>query len=378
MSGAGRPGRIRTGRPIAGSDPDRLGTRRDQAQRVRDLHADVQAGLEDGDRRSRRCWRCRSPSTLLGSTGRRRASAGSRRRRSGSRGWHELEATRSVHKPLLVGPRFERRDVLGSRDQNTWRSRAPRRVRAGSSSTTRAGRSAHVGTGTSQFRASQFVAQLEPVLPGATARWNGRAVVDFWTGNKWTNGSYSYYKPGQFSKFAGVEGERSGELPLRRRAHVDRLLRVHERRGRDRRAGRNGDPGRPAVERQPTARRAPLPRLAAGAQRSRAIASVSSGLEWMPSFRYTFRRWYSIVFGLRKIEAAASRVVRPSASSSAIWSSCGVSWSSVDGSRRRAVSPVASSSTRARFAHGSAPSESKASIAARSSLARADAPAGAA
>src|SRR5436305_1255269 len=37
------------------------------------------------------------------------------------------------------------------------------------------------------------------------------------------------------------------------------------------------------------------------------------------------RRWYSIVFGLRKVAAAASRVVLPSASNRAIWNSWGVS-----------------------------------------------------
>ena len=50
--------------------------------------------------------------------------------------------------------------------------------------------------------------------------------------------------------------------------------------------------------------------------------------------------------------AAASRVVIPSASSRAICSSCGVRSSSVVASRRRAVSTVAASSTRACSAHG--------------------------
>jgi monoamine oxidase len=69
---------------------------------------------------------------------------------------------------------------------------------------------ASFGSGTPQLRAQQFLTQLEPVLPGATARWNGRATVDFWPGYEWTRGSYSYWKVGQYTKFAGVEGERSG------------------------------------------------------------------------------------------------------------------------------------------------------------------------
>jgi monoamine oxidase len=69
---------------------------------------------------------------------------------------------------------------------------------------------ASFGTGTPQDRARQFLAQLEPVLPGVTAGWNGRATVDFWPAYPWTKGSYSYWKVGQYTKFAGVEREPEG------------------------------------------------------------------------------------------------------------------------------------------------------------------------
>ncbi len=69
---------------------------------------------------------------------------------------------------------------------------------------------ASFGSGTPQDRARQFLAQLEPVLPGVTARWNGRATVDFWPAYPWTKGSYSYWKVGQYTKFSGVEREREG------------------------------------------------------------------------------------------------------------------------------------------------------------------------
>ena len=69
---------------------------------------------------------------------------------------------------------------------------------------------ASFGTGTPQDRARQFLAQLEPVLPGITATWNGKAFLDYWTGYQWTKGSYSYWKVGQYTKFAGVEREREG------------------------------------------------------------------------------------------------------------------------------------------------------------------------
>ena len=69
---------------------------------------------------------------------------------------------------------------------------------------------ASFASGTPTSRAKTFLGQLEPVLPGATAQWNGRAALDYWTGDQWTRGSYSYFKVGQYTAFSGVEGERSG------------------------------------------------------------------------------------------------------------------------------------------------------------------------
>ena len=69
---------------------------------------------------------------------------------------------------------------------------------------------ASFGTGSPSTRAQQFLAQIEPVLPGISARWNGRAVIDYWTGYRWTKGSYSYWKVGQYQGFAGVEREIEG------------------------------------------------------------------------------------------------------------------------------------------------------------------------
>jgi monoamine oxidase len=66
------------------------------------------------------------------------------------------------------------------------------------------------GSGTPKSRAQQFLAQIEPVLPGLSAKWNGRATIDYWAGNPWTNGSYSYWKVGQYTKFAGAEREIEG------------------------------------------------------------------------------------------------------------------------------------------------------------------------
>ncbi|HEY7794250.1 MAG TPA: FAD-dependent oxidoreductase [Gaiellaceae bacterium] len=69
---------------------------------------------------------------------------------------------------------------------------------------------ASFGSGTPASRAKKFLAQLEPVLPGATKAWNGKATIDFWPGYPWTKGSYSYWKVGQYQRFAGMEGRRQG------------------------------------------------------------------------------------------------------------------------------------------------------------------------
>ena len=69
---------------------------------------------------------------------------------------------------------------------------------------------ASFGSGTPESRAKQFLGQLEPVMPGATKAWNGKATVDFWTGYRWTKGSYAYWKVGQYQRFAGMEGRRQG------------------------------------------------------------------------------------------------------------------------------------------------------------------------
>jgi monoamine oxidase len=72
----------------------------------------------------------------------------------------------------------------------------------------------HIGegfsTGTAEERARQFLQQLEPVMPGIAAKWNGRVTRDYWPGNPFSLGSYSYLKVGQYTGFAGIEGVREG------------------------------------------------------------------------------------------------------------------------------------------------------------------------
>jgi monoamine oxidase len=67
--------------------------------------------------------------------------------------------------------------------------------------------------GTAEQRAQQFLAQIEPVLPGiSNNHWNGLATIDYWTGYPWTKGSYSYWKVGQYTKFGGIEGAQEGAV----------------------------------------------------------------------------------------------------------------------------------------------------------------------
>jgi monoamine oxidase len=60
-------------------------------------------------------------------------------------------------------------------------------------------------TGTAADHAPVFLDQIEPLLPGANAEWNRQATLDYWTGYEWTKGSYSYWKVGQYTAFAGME-----------------------------------------------------------------------------------------------------------------------------------------------------------------------------
>jgi monoamine oxidase len=61
-----------------------------------------------------------------------------------------------------------------------------------------------------QSYALQFLSQLQPVFPGIMGQWNGRATLDAPWRNPYSLGSYSYWKRGQYTLFAGAERERSG------------------------------------------------------------------------------------------------------------------------------------------------------------------------
>jgi monoamine oxidase len=56
--------------------------------------------------------------------------------------------------------------------------------------------------------AKTFLNQIEPVFPGITAQWNGRATLDVPLSNPFLLGSYSYWKVGQYTQFSGYEKAR--------------------------------------------------------------------------------------------------------------------------------------------------------------------------
>jgi monoamine oxidase len=66
--------------------------------------------------------------------------------------------------------------------------------------------------------ASTFLTQYEPLFPGITGQWNGRATLDVPLTNPFLLGSYSYWKVGQYTLFSGYEKARQ-PLPTTGKCH---------------------------------------------------------------------------------------------------------------------------------------------------------------
>jgi monoamine oxidase len=60
--------------------------------------------------------------------------------------------------------------------------------------------------------AKQFLSQIEPIFPGITAKWNGKAMLSTPFTDPNFLCSYSYWKPGQYTGFGGYEGVRQGNI----------------------------------------------------------------------------------------------------------------------------------------------------------------------
>jgi monoamine oxidase len=60
--------------------------------------------------------------------------------------------------------------------------------------------------------ARTFLSQIEPVFPGISKLWNGRATLDVPLNDPFLLGSYSYWKVGQYTQFSGYEGARQRDI----------------------------------------------------------------------------------------------------------------------------------------------------------------------
>jgi monoamine oxidase len=58
----------------------------------------------------------------------------------------------------------------------------------------------------------QFLSQIEPIFPGISAQWNGKAMLSTPFTDPNFLCSYSYWKPGQYTGFSGYEGMRQGNI----------------------------------------------------------------------------------------------------------------------------------------------------------------------
>lgn len=75
------------------------------------------------------------------------------------------------------------------------------------------GKLAHdAGQGTAEEAATRLMRGIERAYPGTTRERNGKVSRFHWPTHPWTKGSYSCYKPGQWTTIAGAEGVPVGNL----------------------------------------------------------------------------------------------------------------------------------------------------------------------
>jgi len=60
--------------------------------------------------------------------------------------------------------------------------------------------------------AKQFLSQIEPIFPGITNQWSGKAMLSTPYTDPNLLLSYSYWKPGQYTGFSGYEKQRQGNI----------------------------------------------------------------------------------------------------------------------------------------------------------------------
>jgi monoamine oxidase len=132
---------------------------------------------------------------------------------------HELGMARNTKLQLQFSDRFWTRVACNGETrvegtyQTSWEvTRAQGGVAgvlnfySGGSTATRA------GEGEPEERARDALADLERALPGISSAWNGRVIRNAWDRHPWSRGSYSLFKPGQYTAFNGILHEREGGL----------------------------------------------------------------------------------------------------------------------------------------------------------------------
>jgi monoamine oxidase len=60
--------------------------------------------------------------------------------------------------------------------------------------------------------AAEYVAMIDEVVPRTGAAFDGRSWLDLWTLDPWTQGAYSAYLPGQYTRFWGYSGQPEGNV----------------------------------------------------------------------------------------------------------------------------------------------------------------------
>ena len=63
------------------------------------------------------------------------------------------------------------------------------------------------GKGTTLHQARTMLTGLDQVFPGVKQDWRGTALRAFWPDNEFVRGSYAAYRPGQWTRLRGAEGE---------------------------------------------------------------------------------------------------------------------------------------------------------------------------
>lgn len=70
----------------------------------------------------------------------------------------------------------------------------------------------HAGLWSAEVQGERFLRSVAEVFPDAERHASGRFARFHWPGYQYTKGSYSLYRPGQWTTIAGVEGEPVGDL----------------------------------------------------------------------------------------------------------------------------------------------------------------------